>query len=204
MEWGDLTMRERQELYRAARSASPGVSYFDVKDMTINHDPSLPRDNTNVVIPDSYTGKADSSNFITRAIDRIKDNFITPLVDDLKSGDLMNYIDIPQKILMYGATSLSRFPFDGYGGGKYGTPGQIMREDWGNNNTAVQSIADYAIDPLAAFPMEKLRYGINLSKTAKHGKLLNPWARNRNIFRQSVELLDTTNDVYENYKANNE
>lgn len=57
----------------------------------------------------------------------------------------------PQKSLIYGATTLTR----GIGKGKYETPGNVMRNDWGWGDTweerAAMQGADLVIDPLNAF-----------------------------------------------------
>lgn len=57
----------------------------------------------------------------------------------------------PQKSLIYGATTLTR----GIGKGKYETPGNVMRNDWGWGDTwkerAAMQGADLIIDPLNAF-----------------------------------------------------
>ena len=97
--------------------------------------------------------------------------------------EFMSVIDVPQKALVYGLTSATRG-----GEGRYVTPNTVIREDWGNNNSAVNNLMDLTLDPLNLLTAP-IRYGM------KGEKITRPFIKQ---LLNTIKTTDNIDDVYNN------
>jgi len=101
--------------------------------------------------------------------------------------DLVNLLDVPQKAMMYGATTLSR----GLGNGVYDTPSNIIKKDWGVNNKGLDIAADLTLDPLNLLGA----LAIKKAKQIEGLQILNPMAAKINKGVRTLKETDNIQDI---------
>lgn len=141
-----------------------------------------------------------------------KNKKYSSLKEDLMSGNIFTYMDIPQKLFTLGATSLTRMPFGGKG--VYAKPSDVIKNDWGMSGIGVDKVGDYLVDPLNLISSPAgtatkalLRKGANGGiKAAKKVRKINKRYNTGSVIGGSLEAtndaIDEVNDMRERYEKN--